>query len=556
MASRSAERVEDADDAVTRGTGNVFADLGYADADERQTKLRLANAVNRVVARQRLTQTLAAEKLAISQPRVSALANYKLDGFSLERLMTFLTALNHDVQILIRRKPRSRRRLVLPSSRRNASAHLVLYNIHAPVRPRHRSRTHGVMGLVPMSQTALGSAWLDRLGPDEREVAGRLIDEILLVGRDKMYRGLTGLLDSIMAARRDPTRPLALYAEREVPLHQGEAEPFFPGTGTGRAMGSGVAPVTVDARSQEVGSEGPVANLITSYARLHRGSVLSHPGPNAMRSRRVGPIVIVTDFIGSGKRVRDMLEAFARVATLQSWRSYGYVDFHVAAYSGAVAGLAHVRSSRLRPRLWTVAGCPTVREVFRGTELAAVLALCSRHPGREREPLGFRDTGALIAFAHGMPNNAPLILHSGRREWQPLFRNRSTLGADYEFPSDAAELLLARAASMLKVQAARDRLDDSINARWIKTMLVLATLERGASSAQRASAMSRVGVREVEEILGFTLIARWTSRRGTLSSLTALGRKELLRLRRRRSSTPALPSAASPFYFPTQLRGR
>lgn len=108
MASRSAEQIENIDDEITRGTGNVFTDLGYPDADERQTKLRLANAINGVIARRRLTQTTAAEKLAINQPKVSALANYKLDGFSVERLMMFLTALDQDVEITIRQKPRSR----------------------------------------------------------------------------------------------------------------------------------------------------------------------------------------------------------------------------------------------------------------------------------------------------------------------------------------------------------------------------------------------------------------------------------------------------------------
>lgn len=108
MAKRSAEMMNPAEDAITRGTGNVFADLGYADADERQTKLRLAHAVNGVIARRRLTQTAAAEKLAVSQPKVSALARYKLGGFSVERLMTFLTALDQDVEIVIKNKPRSR----------------------------------------------------------------------------------------------------------------------------------------------------------------------------------------------------------------------------------------------------------------------------------------------------------------------------------------------------------------------------------------------------------------------------------------------------------------
>jgi predicted XRE-type DNA-binding protein len=103
-----ANRRVEPDEVITHGTGNVFADLGYPDAEERQTKLRLAYAINQVIARRRLTQVNAAEKLGVTQPKVSALANYKLEGFSLERLMTFLTALDQDVDIVIRKKPRSK----------------------------------------------------------------------------------------------------------------------------------------------------------------------------------------------------------------------------------------------------------------------------------------------------------------------------------------------------------------------------------------------------------------------------------------------------------------
>jgi len=86
------------DETITRGTGNLFADLGYADAEERQTKLRLAHAINSVIARKRLSQASTAAKLGVNQPEVSALANYKLNGFSIERLMTFLDAPDQDVK--------------------------------------------------------------------------------------------------------------------------------------------------------------------------------------------------------------------------------------------------------------------------------------------------------------------------------------------------------------------------------------------------------------------------------------------------------------------------
>ena len=93
---------------VIHGTTNIFADLGYSDADERQTKLRLAYAINQIIEQGKLTQSASAEALGVNQPKVSALLHYKLEGFSVERLMTFLTALDRDVEISIKKMPRSR----------------------------------------------------------------------------------------------------------------------------------------------------------------------------------------------------------------------------------------------------------------------------------------------------------------------------------------------------------------------------------------------------------------------------------------------------------------
>lgn len=97
------------DAAVERSSGNVFADLGLGDAAEKQTKIRLAVAINRILEESRVRQAAAAVRLGINQPKISALANYRLEGFSVERLMTFLNALDRDVEIVIRRKPKSRK---------------------------------------------------------------------------------------------------------------------------------------------------------------------------------------------------------------------------------------------------------------------------------------------------------------------------------------------------------------------------------------------------------------------------------------------------------------
>jgi predicted XRE-type DNA-binding protein len=94
---------------IARSSGNVFADLGFADADERQTKVRLVMAINDVLTRRELSQERAAKLLGVNQPKVSALSKYRLGGFSVERLMRFLILLNQDVEIVIRDRPRARR---------------------------------------------------------------------------------------------------------------------------------------------------------------------------------------------------------------------------------------------------------------------------------------------------------------------------------------------------------------------------------------------------------------------------------------------------------------
>jgi predicted XRE-type DNA-binding protein len=93
---------------VIPSSGNVFADLGLPDAEEKQTKVRLAVAINQIIESMGLSQAVAAERLQINQPKISALVNYRLSGFSVERLINFLNALGCDVEIVIRKTRSSR----------------------------------------------------------------------------------------------------------------------------------------------------------------------------------------------------------------------------------------------------------------------------------------------------------------------------------------------------------------------------------------------------------------------------------------------------------------
>ena len=86
-----------ADIPVTASSGNVFADLGFAEPEKAQR----ASHIRQVIKRRRLTQVTAATLMGVDQPKVSALLNGRLANFSSERLMRLLTALSQEVEIMV-----------------------------------------------------------------------------------------------------------------------------------------------------------------------------------------------------------------------------------------------------------------------------------------------------------------------------------------------------------------------------------------------------------------------------------------------------------------------
>lgn len=95
---------------ITKGSGNVFADLGLAEPETALAKAELACRINAIIQERGIKQTEAAKVLDIDQAKVSALSRGRLAGFSTERLFRFLNALDCDIEIVIRDKPVSRAR--------------------------------------------------------------------------------------------------------------------------------------------------------------------------------------------------------------------------------------------------------------------------------------------------------------------------------------------------------------------------------------------------------------------------------------------------------------
>ena len=90
-------------------TGNVFEDMGLKNSEQRLAKAQLVSRIQDIIDTHGWNQEKAGELLRLNQPKVSALLQGRLEGFSMERLLTLLTRLDQDVTIIIKEKPRRRK---------------------------------------------------------------------------------------------------------------------------------------------------------------------------------------------------------------------------------------------------------------------------------------------------------------------------------------------------------------------------------------------------------------------------------------------------------------
>ena len=93
---------------IEESTGNVYEDLGHADANEMRVKAQLAAKIGEIIKARHLTQVQASEILGLSQPKLSGMLRGKFRGISEAKMMECLSRLGRDVQIIVKSAPGSR----------------------------------------------------------------------------------------------------------------------------------------------------------------------------------------------------------------------------------------------------------------------------------------------------------------------------------------------------------------------------------------------------------------------------------------------------------------
>lgn len=368
-----------------------------------------------------------------------------------------------------------------------------------------------MLDLTVLASDTRAQAWLEQFSLGDRPLARKLLEAFTFVSRDDFIGHMRTML---IREAESIDGKVALYAERELGHRFGIPHRLFKETKRAirRAYGAAGPAAVKPTKSYDpsVGSEGIVAQMISDLCREFPEKFLNHPGPDQIRRKRARAFWVVTDLIGSGDRARRYLEAAWLVRSVRSWWSGRLMRFAVMAYSATEAGERSVASHRCHPKIHIVLPCPTIDTMFSTKVAAEMKRLCTAYDPTEGEPghapwvwsgpsLGYGNGGALIVFAHGAPNNIPLMFYKASRDkknnWTPLFPARVSAGISKDaFGINlTAEKINARLNNLGQHSLARSVAVLKSDIPTAQIFLVLGTLSRPPRLNDRVLA-SRTGL--------------------------------------------------------------
>jgi hypothetical protein len=326
----------------------------------------------------------------------------------------------------------------------------------------------------------LSKSWLKQFPFVEREIGRQFLRSLRLVSHAQFETAVSNVLIQLFGELRDEN--VALFSVVETPTEE-----------------------DVDGPPKRVaGSSGDrVKSLNENLARILGPRVQAHPTLYSMRAQRIRNVVLVEDFIGTGRRIATYLRD-AMEPTLKSWISYKWTKLWIVSYGGLESGVNTVLHkgyglTKARIRLAT----PAQRTGQFFTPL--MLNFCrvrAQWTHRERIAMGYGNGAVGMIFEHSCPNNAPAILWSNGPKYEALFPNRGIpvefksafYGEDVNRPSnvlwDANQYLLALA--MLRDPT----LQRSQGSQW-KLLLALGLASRSGWEDLKIAGVLGVPVAEV-----------------------------------------------------------
>lgn len=287
-----------------------------------------------------------------------------------------------------------------------------------------------IINQIKFSETERGKSWCSQFNPSDRHLAEKLIDALYWVSDEQFRVYIAKELGNLTKSQ-----PTACFCEREPRKRNGKVLPYYKSPRRIRNRkfhGIAMSPIpTEKAHRHEVGSEGVISNIITAGKRENPKNILFHPTAETLQKKKIKQYVIVTDLIGSGTRVRNVLDSFWAVPSIKALYSAKLIKFFIIAYATSKDGRASVLRHKLSPEIRYETESPSFTDAFSDNEeneMRQFLDLYTRKNNNETWASIFSGHGRLLTvFSHGAPNNLPEILHKpGLKGIKPLFKGRST----------------------------------------------------------------------------------------------------------------------------------
>lgn len=283
--------------------------------------------------------------------------------------------------------------------------------------------------------TEQGKKWLAQFEPLDQEIASSIANNLTLISHNEFERNLVSKIKEVTDSI---SGKVALFAMREmapkIPILKGKACPVKVYVSTPyyeqvEECDDGVS-VSPLGHTADIGSEGRVASIIRQFCKRDKSRFLNHPTLEHLRNTRCNAILCIDDFIGTGGRAHEFLDALWKEKTIVSWHSSKHINFHVIAYSGTEAGIERTKEHKSLPVVHVYRDCPTFHSLPWSKErIDSVLRLCEKYgekANKRRRHLwwGYKKTMSTIVFEHGCPNNVPAILVEENNKWIGLFPDR------------------------------------------------------------------------------------------------------------------------------------
>jgi len=392
-----------------------------------------------------------------------------------------------------------------------------------------------VTSLPPILKTLEGSTWLEQFHEQDREKAIEYTRLLSLVDQTTLEESLSRKIEEILAVSSDTVgafaiRPRAFTTQaqgikltaKDKHFHQ-ESQYFLTRDSS---------PTTT---LSQPGSEGRIAHFIETVAQSRQRKMLSHPSISRMAKAQTRRVLLVTDFIGTGKEVADFLWMFHNSKTCMSWSSRKQIQYVVLCYAATRHGLQTGIRERLKQLyLWDreerknrsqahqpspvlhcaprqllklnieIISCqiaPTADEILSSSELADFEDFCTsekyvvRLRSKDRQfTLGYKGLAGLMAFSYRCPNNVPCIFWSNNPPfWSPIFPARRVMpGQQSSFTSS---LDLKRKSAERRITTAGVH-----ETNWT-TFVLLDALRKGIQRPQTLARYMQLTQKETEAAL-------------------------------------------------------